>query len=72
MTERVLADAVVFLHVFFVVFVLLGGALVLWRPLIAFVHLPAAAWAAWVEFSGTICPLTPLENHWRRGAGAEG
>ena len=72
MTERALADAVVVLHAFFVVFVLLGGALVLWRPLIAFVHLPAAAWAAWVEFSGTICPLTPLENHWRRGAGAAG
>ena len=32
---------------------------------------PAAAWAAWIEFSGKICPLTPLENWLRiRGGGA--
>jgi hypothetical protein len=72
MTERVLADAVVVLHALFVVFALLGGALVLFRPALAFLHLPAAAWAAWVEFTGTICPLTPLENQWRSGAGAAG
>lgn len=72
MTERVLADALVVLHALFVAFVLLGGVLVLFRPAIAFLHLPAAAWAAWVEFTGTICPLTPLENHWRQGAGAAG
>jgi uncharacterized protein DUF2784 len=72
MTDRLLADAVVVLHSLFVAFVLMGGALVLWRPAVAIVHLPAAAWAAWVEFTGTICPLTPLENHWRREAGAAG
>jgi hypothetical protein len=72
MTERVLADVVVVLHALFVMFALLGGALVLWRPFIAIIHLPAAAWAAWVEFTGTICPLTPLENRWRTGAGAAG
>jgi hypothetical protein len=36
------------------------------------VHLPAAAWAAYTEFTGTICPLTPLENALRRGAGEAG
>ena len=72
MTDRVLADVVVVLHSLFVIFALFGGALVLWRPFIAIVHLPAAAWAAWVEFTGTICPLTPLENRWRSGAGAAG
>ncbi len=72
MTERALADVVVVLHSLFVIFALLGGALVLWRPFIAIVHLPAAAWAAWVEFTGTICPLTPLENYWRAGAGTAG
>jgi hypothetical protein len=36
------------------------------------VHLPAAAWAAYTEFSGTICPLTPLENALRRRAGLAG
>jgi hypothetical protein len=33
---------------------------------------PAALWGACIEFAGWICPLTPLENHWRRLAGEEG
>ena len=72
MTARALADAVVTLHALFVVFALFGGALVAWQPRIAIVHSPAAAWAAWVEFTGTICPLTPLENALRGAAGAAG
>jgi hypothetical protein len=72
MSDRLLADAVVVLHLLFIAFALLGGALVLrWRRL-AWLHLPAAAWAAYVEFSSTICPLTPLENALRRRAGAAG
>ena len=35
-------------------------------------HLPALAWGFWVEISGQICPLTPLENHLRRLAGEAG
>lgn len=31
-------------------------------------HLPAAMWGALIEFTGWICPLTPLEN-WLREAG---
>ena len=72
MSDRLLADAVVVLHLLFIAFALAGGALVLWRPRFAWLHLPAAAWAAYVEFSGTICPLTPLENTLRRRAGAAG
>ena len=72
MNERILADAVVVLHALFVAFVLAGGLLALWRGGFAWVHLPAAAWGAWVEFTGTICPLTPLENQWRRAAGEAG
>jgi hypothetical protein len=68
MTFRVLADATVLLHGAFVVFVLLGGLLVLRRPRTAWVHLPAVAWGAWVEFAGLVCPLTPLEN-WLRAHG---
>jgi hypothetical protein len=71
-SERLLADAVVVVHLLFIVFVLAGGALVLRWPRIAWLHLPAVAWAAYVEFTGTICPLTPLENALRRRAGAAG
>ncbi len=68
MAFRILADATVVLHLAFVVFVLLGGLLVLRRPQVAWVHLPAAAWGAWVEFAGAVCPLTPFEN-WLREQG---
>jgi len=55
-------------HLGFVLFVVLGGLIVArWRR-VAWVHLPAAAWAAWVEFADWVCPLTPLEN-WLREQG---
>src|SRR5574338_101641 len=66
---RVLADVTLVLHFAFVLFVVLGGALVVRWPRLAWLHLPAAAWGAWVELAGWICPLTPLENHFRRLAG---
>ena len=69
MVYRLLADAVVLLHLGFVVFVVGGGLLVAWRRRAAFVHLPAAIWGVYIEFSGRICPLTPLENHLRAMAG---
>lgn len=69
-TALLLADAVLFLHLAFVLFVLFGGLLALkWRSVIWF-HLPAAAWGAFIEFSGWICPLTPLENWLREQGGA--
>jgi hypothetical protein len=72
MWYHLLADVVLFVHIAFVGFVLLGGLLALkWRP-VAWVHLPAAAWGAIVEFSGWICPLTPLENRLRERAGEAG
>jgi hypothetical protein len=68
---QALADVVVIVHLAFVAFALLGGLLVLrWRWL-AWLHLPAAAWATLVEIAGWICPLTPLENRWRHAAGDE-
>jgi hypothetical protein len=64
-----LANAVVGFHFLFILFVVCGGGLVIRYPRIAFLHLPAAIWGAVVEFSGWICPLTPLENHFRNLAG---
>jgi hypothetical protein len=71
MVYRILADAVVLVHVAFVLFVVLGGLLVLrWRR-IAWIHLPAAIWGALIEFAGWVCPLTPLENRLRVLGGGE-
>ena len=72
MSYRLLADLVLVVHAAFVVFVMLGGVAVLRWPRLAWVHLPAAIWGAGIEFSGGICPLTPLENHWRQLAGEQG
>lgn len=67
-----LADAVVVLHLLFVAFVVAGGLLV-WRwPALAWLHVPAALWGATVEWTGWICPLTPLENRLRAAAGQAG
>lgn len=67
-----LADAVLVFHGLFIAWAALG-ALAVWRwPRLAVVHLPALAWAVWIESSGRICPLTPLENTLRRAAGESG
>jgi len=72
MLYRLLADAVVVLHLGFVGFVVLGGLLALRWPRAAWVHLPAAVWGVWVEATGSICPLTPLESWLRRQGGGAG
>ena len=72
MRHAFLADAVLVLHGLFIVWVLFGGLAVMLRPLWACVHLPAVAWAVWVSWSGSYCPLTPLEQSLRRAAGQAG
>jgi hypothetical protein len=69
---HVLAGLVVVLHLAFVLFVVLGGLAVWRRPRLAWAHLPAVAWGIWIEASGGICPLTPIENALRQRGGAAG
>lgn len=72
MLYRLAADAVLLLHLAFILFALLGALLALrwrWMPVI---HLPAAAWGFFVEFTGRVCPLTDWENHFRLLAGQAG
>jgi hypothetical protein len=66
------ATAIALLHLAFILFVLLGGLLVLRWPKVAWVHLPAAAWGVLIEFAGWWCPLTKWENHYLRMAGRAG
>lgn len=72
MHYRFAADAIVGLHVAFILWAVFGALTLLWRRAFACAHLPALAWAAYVEFSGHICPLTPLENHFHELAGNAG
>jgi len=69
MRHALAADAIMAVHFLFIAFALLGSFLVWWKRWIAWLHLPALAWGAWIEASGSICPLTPLENHFRHLAG---
>lgn len=69
MLNLIAADLVVLLHFAFIVFVVAGGLLALkWRWLPWF-HVPAAIWGAVIEFSGWVCPLTPIENMLRVAGG---
>lgn len=64
-----MAAAVALVHAAFVLFVALG-ALLVWRwPRVAWIHAPAVVWGAWIELSGGVCPLTPLEQVWRAREG---
>jgi hypothetical protein len=72
MLFRSLADLVVVAHLAFVAFAVLGGLAALKWPRVAWIHLPAVAWAALIEFAGWVCPLTPLENALRRAGGQAG
>jgi len=70
--SQLAADLLLVAHLGFICFVVLGGLLVLkWRRA-AWIHVPAAAWGALVELKGWICPLTPLEQHFRAAAGQAG
>jgi Protein of Unknown function (DUF2784) len=67
----VLAGVLVAAHLAFAIFAAAGGLLVLRWPRLAWAHLPAVAWAVYIEVTGGVCPLTPLENEWRQRAGLD-
>jgi hypothetical protein len=69
---RALADLVLVVHLAFVLFVVLGGLLVVRWPWLAWLHVPAAIWGVLIEYTGWICPLTPLENSLRVKGGEAG
>jgi hypothetical protein len=68
---HVVADAIVTVHLAFVVFVVAGSALVLWRRSMAWLHVPALIWGSLVELTGWVCPLTPLEDRFRELSGLQ-
>lgn len=72
MHYRLLADAILLLHLAFVLFAVLGGLLLLRHPRLICLHLPALLWGVTVEWADWICPLTPLENQLRMLGGQAG
>ena len=72
MIARVTADLLVVVHFAFIAFVVFGGFLVLKWGRVSILHIPGALWGALIELRGWICPLTPLEIHFREAAGDVG
>ncbi|MGH8653976.1 MAG: DUF2784 domain-containing protein [Gammaproteobacteria bacterium] len=66
-----MADLLLVLHMGFILFVIFGGLLVLWKRRWAWVHLPALAWGVAISLCGWICPLTPLEQRLRMASGEQ-
>jgi hypothetical protein len=72
MLDRLMADLIVVVHFAFIAFAIGGGLLVLRRPKLMALHLPAVAWAVLVELMHWRCPLTRWENYFIERYGAEG
>jgi len=72
MIAGLVADIIVLAHLGFILFVALGGILVVKWGKVAFLHLPCALWGMLIAWGGWICPLTPLEMHFRQLAGQAG
>jgi len=66
-----LADAVVVLHLLLIVYGLIGGLITLWWRWAILLHFPLAIWVSAIEFTGWVCPLTPLEKWLREQGGVE-
>lgn len=69
MLYKLLADLTVLMHLAFILFVVLGGLFVLRWKKVMWVHIPIAIWGVVVEYFDILCPLTPLENHFRELSG---
>ena len=72
MLYRLIADVVLAVHFGFILFVVLGWLPALRWRWVAWPHLIAATWGALISFAGWYCPLTPLENRFRRLGGESG
>lgn len=72
MVFKLAASALALLHLGFILFVVLGGLLLLKWPRMMWLHVPAAVWGALIEFAGWYCPLTSMENAMLRRAGESG
>ena len=69
MFYSLLADLVILIHFLFIIFVVLGGLMVIRWSWIKYLHIPAAIYGALIEIERWVCPLTPLEVRFKMKAG---
>ncbi len=71
MVYKILADIVVVVHFFWIVFIILGGLIGARRRAVGIAHISGLAFAFVIQVSGWYCPLTDLEV-WLRSQQAPG
>ena len=69
---RLAADAMMIAHLLYIVFVVVGGLVAARARWILYLHVPAVAWAIYMQFFGRVCPLTAWEQGLRGLAGEAG
>jgi hypothetical protein len=69
MQYSLLADLILITHFAFILFALFGALLVIKYRWLAWLQIPAFIWAAAVNVTNSVCPLTPLEIGLRVQAG---
>ncbi len=72
MIYLILANIILLAHLFFIGFVVFGSLSVFYKRWLLWLHMPTVIYGVLLEFSGWICPLTPLENYLRKLAGQSG
>lgn len=72
MLAKIAADITLLVHLAFILFVVFGGLIVLYRHRVAWLHIPMVLWASVINLLSWVCPLTPLENMYRAAAGQAG
>ena len=72
MGYRLAADSMMIAHLLYIVFVIVGGLIAFRARWILWLHVPAVAWAIYVQYIGRICPLTTWEKQFRGLAGEAG
>ncbi|MDE0062550.1 MAG: DUF2784 domain-containing protein [Gammaproteobacteria bacterium] len=72
MGYRLAADTMMVAHLLYIVFVVVGGLIAFRARWILWLHIPAVAWAIYVQYIGRVCPLTTWEKEFRDLAGDAG
>ena len=72
MGYRLAADTMMIAHLLYIVFVIVGGFIAFRARWILWLHVPAVAWAIYVQYIGRVCPLTTWEKGLRALAGEAG
>lgn len=72
MLKRLAAELVLLVHFAFVAFAVFGGFLGILNRSWLWLHAPVVVWSSVVNLAAWTCPITPLEQHFRRQAGEAG